>query len=60
MNGRGTAPVGSRCRGLSRVCFFSRTVASGRGFGLSWTQAELRLEDVDHRHGMSEAELDRS
>ncbi|KAF2613505.1 hypothetical protein F2Q70_00011096 [Brassica cretica] len=41
-NGRGTAPVGSLCRGLSRACFFSRTVASGRGFGLSWTQAELR------------------
>ncbi|KAL0690183.1 hypothetical protein Bca4012_089861 [Brassica carinata] len=37
------APIGSRCRGLSRACFFSRTVASGRGFGLSWTQAELRL-----------------
>uniref|UniRef100_A0A0D3EBQ1 Expansin n=1 Tax=Brassica oleracea var. oleracea TaxID=109376 RepID=A0A0D3EBQ1_BRAOL len=36
-NGRGTAPIGSRCRELSRACFFSRTVASGRGFGLSWT-----------------------
>ncbi|KAL0788260.1 hypothetical protein Bca101_004506 [Brassica carinata] len=46
MNGRGTAPVGSRCRGLSRACFFSRTVASGRGFGLSWTQAELRLRTL--------------
>ncbi|KAF3484881.1 hypothetical protein F2Q69_00056459 [Brassica cretica] len=34
-NGCGMAPIGSRCRGLSRVCFFSRTVASGRGFGLS-------------------------
>ncbi|KAF3587130.1 hypothetical protein F2Q69_00028454 [Brassica cretica] len=41
-NRRGTAPVESLCRGLSRACFFSRTVASGRGFGLSWTQAELR------------------
>ncbi|KAF2592832.1 hypothetical protein F2Q70_00042421 [Brassica cretica] len=45
-NGRGTAPIGSRCRGLSRACFFSRTVASGRGFGLSWTQAELRLRTL--------------
>ncbi|KAF3506289.1 hypothetical protein F2Q69_00003395 [Brassica cretica] len=36
-NGRGTAPIRSRCRELSRACFFSRTVASGRGFGLSWT-----------------------
>ncbi|KAF3515945.1 hypothetical protein DY000_02060896 [Brassica cretica] len=59
-NGRGTAPIGSRCRELSRACFFSRTVASGRGFGQSWMQAELRLEDVDHGQGMSEAELDRS
>ncbi|KAF3501473.1 hypothetical protein F2Q69_00040350 [Brassica cretica] len=45
-NGRGTAPIGSRCRELSRACFFSRTVASGRGFGLSWTQAELRLRTL--------------
>ncbi|KAF3510703.1 hypothetical protein F2Q69_00003834 [Brassica cretica] len=59
-NGCGTAPIGSRCRELSRACFFSRTVASGREFGLSWTQAELRLEDVDHGQGMYEAELDRS
>ncbi|KAF3525428.1 hypothetical protein F2Q69_00048464 [Brassica cretica] len=59
-NGRGTAPIGSRCRELSRACFFSRTVASGRGFGQSWMQAEPRLEDVDHGQGMSEAELDRS
>ncbi|KAF3559837.1 hypothetical protein F2Q69_00013168 [Brassica cretica] len=45
-NGRGTAPIGSRCRELSRACFFSRTVASGRGFGLSWTQAELGLRTL--------------
>ncbi|KAF3507935.1 hypothetical protein F2Q69_00007212 [Brassica cretica] len=45
-NGCGTAPIGSRCRELSRACFFSRTVASGRGFGLSWTQAELRLRTL--------------
>ncbi|KAF3556324.1 hypothetical protein F2Q69_00012028 [Brassica cretica] len=45
-NGRGTAPIGSRCRELSRACFFSRTVASGRGFGLSWTQADLRLRTL--------------
>ncbi|KAF3538502.1 hypothetical protein F2Q69_00025224 [Brassica cretica] len=45
-NGHGTAPIGSRCRGLSRACFFSQTVASGRGFGLSWTQAELRLRTL--------------
>ncbi|KAF2561504.1 hypothetical protein F2Q70_00018037 [Brassica cretica] len=31
---------------LSRACFFSRTVASGRGFGLNWTQAELRLRTM--------------
>ncbi|XP_048623666.1 uncharacterized protein LOC125592504 [Brassica napus] len=45
-NGRGTAPIGSRCRELSRACFFSRTVASGLGFGLRWTQAELRLRTL--------------
>ncbi|KAF3538663.1 hypothetical protein F2Q69_00020180 [Brassica cretica] len=37
-NGRGTVPIRSRCRELSRACFFSRTVASCRGFGLSWTR----------------------
>ncbi|KAF3600025.1 hypothetical protein F2Q69_00038048 [Brassica cretica] len=57
--GRGTAPIGSCCRELSRACFFSRTVASGRGFGLSWTQAEMRLRTLI-RQGTSEAELDRS
>uniref|UniRef100_A0A0D3DPA2 Uncharacterized protein n=1 Tax=Brassica oleracea var. oleracea TaxID=109376 RepID=A0A0D3DPA2_BRAOL len=36
-NGCGMAPIGSHCRELSRACFFSRMVASGRGFGLSWT-----------------------
>ncbi|KAF3519885.1 hypothetical protein DY000_02063510 [Brassica cretica] len=36
-NGRGMALIGSRCRELSRACFFSRMVASGQGFGLSWT-----------------------
>ncbi|KAF3510701.1 hypothetical protein F2Q69_00003836 [Brassica cretica] len=46
MNGRGMAPIGSRCRELSRACFFSPTVASGRGFGMSWTQAELRLRTL--------------
>ncbi|KAF3512106.1 hypothetical protein F2Q69_00008401 [Brassica cretica] len=45
-SGRGMAPIGSRCRELLRACFFSRTVVSGRGFGLSWTQAELRLRTL--------------
>ncbi|KAF3584674.1 hypothetical protein F2Q69_00030257 [Brassica cretica] len=64
-NGCGTAPIGPRCRGLSRVCFFSRTVASGRGFGLSWTQAEPRLRtlitDRERRKlSLIGVELDRS
>ncbi|KAF3524884.1 hypothetical protein F2Q69_00048862 [Brassica cretica] len=45
--------IGSRAGSLSghklgrdASCFFSRTVAAGRGFGLSWTQAELRLRTL--------------